>query len=520
MSMDIVDHFSEQTATYKTWIETSTSIGYGIQPCRKIELSDLRSKSQGRGIIAIEDIQEGEILFTISRESILNVQTGSLGKLQNGENVEILTQEFTPWESLILTLIYEFQLGLKSPWVGYLQVLPLELNSLIYWENYDLEKLRPSLVIDRIGKNDALEMYAKLIPSAWERLGVKAEEVGDVSWELFRKVASLIMAYSFDVEDPSEAKQEDEDEEDFGSDDEEEEEDTNTVKSMCPHADILNSNSELNNAQLTYPDPSDPEDAQYKGLLIMKAIKPIKAGEQVYNIYGEHGNSELLRRYGYVEQNADGDCMFDFGEVSLSLIQSQLVQHFSAVCKTDSSQLEKLLNTVLTNLIPETTVEEFEAEQVVQETYECPYTGEIQAEIQVLLQSLVIILQTPDITKYEHEELSRYVDRVLKKCYQLIEAQTLTKAAKQLWENIVNARLSQYPSFAFRETHDDSSSSQNGKLAEVVLRGEVKSLQIGLESFSKGFKTIDDEKLLRNILKKREQQGGKQGNKVVKKAKK
>lgn len=33
----------------------------------------------------------------------------------------------------------------------------------------------------------------------------------------------------------------------------------------------------------------------------MDAIKDIKAGEQIWNTYGDPPNSELLRRYGYVD---------------------------------------------------------------------------------------------------------------------------------------------------------------------------------------------------------------------------
>ena len=49
----------------------------------------------------------------------------------------------------------------------------------------------------------------------------------------------------------------------------------------------------------------------------MKAIKPIPAGAEIFNDYGNLPRSDLLRRYGYV---ADSYRQFDVVEISLDLI--------------------------------------------------------------------------------------------------------------------------------------------------------------------------------------------------------
>lgn len=49
----------------------------------------------------------------------------------------------------------------------------------------------------------------------------------------------------------------------------------------------------------------------------MKAIKPIKAGEEIFNDYGEIPRSDLLRRYGYVTDNY---AQYDVVELSLDQI--------------------------------------------------------------------------------------------------------------------------------------------------------------------------------------------------------
>lgn len=49
----------------------------------------------------------------------------------------------------------------------------------------------------------------------------------------------------------------------------------------------------------------------------MKAIKPIAAGEEIFNDYGEIPRADLLRRYGYVTDNY---AQYDVVELSLSNI--------------------------------------------------------------------------------------------------------------------------------------------------------------------------------------------------------
>lgn len=59
---------------------------------------------------------------------------------------------------------------------------------------------------------------------------------------------------------------------------------------MVPVGDILN-HIALNNAQLRFE----------KNELLIVSTKEIKKGEEVFNTYGEHSNSDLLHMYGFVE---------------------------------------------------------------------------------------------------------------------------------------------------------------------------------------------------------------------------
>lgn len=86
-----------------------------------------------------------------------------------------------------------------------------------------------------------------------------------------------------------EGEEHDEEEHEEGEEEEEEQDSSDTA--MVPMADMLNARFGSENAKLFHE----------KTDLKMIATKPIKAGEQIWNTYGDLPNSELLRRYGHVD---------------------------------------------------------------------------------------------------------------------------------------------------------------------------------------------------------------------------
>jgi SET domain-containing protein 6 len=54
---------------------------------------------------------------------------------------------------------------------------------------------------------------------------------------------------------------------------------------------------------------------QEEGALVMRAIKPINTGDEIFNDYGELPRSDLLRRYGYVTNNY---AQYDVAELPLT----------------------------------------------------------------------------------------------------------------------------------------------------------------------------------------------------------
>lgn len=184
--------------------------------------------------------------------------------------------------------------GLRSDskWTPYFNVLPTKLDSLVFWSTAELAELQASAVVNKIGKNQAEDVFhqsiSKTVPEG-------------ASLELFHKVASTIMAYAFDIPDGNQDEENSAIEDDLVDDNDE-----RTTLAMIPLADMLNADAD-NNARLH----SDGEELE------MRAIKGIRPGEEILNDYGQLPRSDLLRRYGYTTEKY---AVFDVAEISTKAI--------------------------------------------------------------------------------------------------------------------------------------------------------------------------------------------------------
>jgi SET domain-containing protein 6 len=262
--------------------------------------------------VATQDIEEDELLFRVPRSAILSVENSILSK----EIPKATFEHLGPWLSLILVMLYEYENGASSNWAPYFGVLPTEFNTLMFWEDDELEQLQASAVRDKIGREEADETFReKLVPVIQEfaeiffsgdaRAKARAEEMrSPENLQLMHKMGSLIMAYAFDIE-PAEVNKA-ADEEGYVSEDEDEA----LPKGMVPLADMLNADADRNNARLFYEENS----------LSMKSIKRIPAGD-----YGALPRSDLLRRYGYITDNY---AKYDVVEIPSDLV-TQCVQQYA-----------------------------------------------------------------------------------------------------------------------------------------------------------------------------------------------
>lgn len=150
------------------------------------------------------------------------------------------------WASLILIMIYEYLQGGNSRWRPYLDVLPDQFETLMWWSDHELGELQASSIVPKIGKDEADGMFrAKVLPVVEEHAHVfypdgSAKLTEDQLMTLAHRMGSTIMAYAFDLEnDDEEADPENEDEWI-------EDKDGVLMMGMVPMADILNADAEFN----------------------------------------------------------------------------------------------------------------------------------------------------------------------------------------------------------------------------------------------------------------------------------
>lgn len=326
--------FQAQTNTFLNWFKSQEGATFDS----RLQLTDLRERGAGRGIIATADIPAETDLFTIPRKSIISVENSELSKKlpkiftslkgvqadgddvdmadgdDAGDNDEETLNMPDPWLDLIMVMVFEYLQGKKSVWKSYFEVLPHNFDTLMFWSEGELGELQASAVKDKIGKESADEMFkTKVLPV------VKAHE--DIFYpdgtqrladeqviELAHRMGSIIMAYAFDLEKDEE--EEDDEQEGWVQDTE-----GMQAMGMVPMADMLNADAEFN-AHLNHGEDS----------LTMTSLRTIKAGEEVLNYYGPLPNCDLLRRYGYTSAK---HTRYDVVEMPWDVISSTIDKKFT-----------------------------------------------------------------------------------------------------------------------------------------------------------------------------------------------
>ncbi|WBW71726.1 ribosome L32 lysine methyltransferase Set13 [Schizosaccharomyces osmophilus] len=298
--------------------------GYTIS--EKLELKDLQSvhPSLGIGFVAAQDIKEDEELVTFSKKNVLCLSNSELTKIP-----EVI--DLPGWAALLLTMAYENSKP-DSFWRPYLDVFPSRdrITSPFFWEEVKKKELLSGTVLE---SNQDYKEIDNLWKHSIEPIKQQYPDLfSNVNFEEYARMAAVMLAYSFDTKKPVRKEEKDESKKISGEastskevedakgvssleqredgvpkkkEEEEEEEDSEAEdsdveseydpeefeKSMCPVADMFNGDDELCNIRLY-----DLEDR-----LTMIACRDIKAGEQVWNTYGEIDNSELFRKYGFTK---------------------------------------------------------------------------------------------------------------------------------------------------------------------------------------------------------------------------
>lgn len=264
------------------------------------------------------------------------------------------------WVGLILSMMWEAAIGISSKWSAYLGSLPTHFDTPMFWNDEDLAELEGTQVVEKLGRTEAEQLYReKLIPAIQTRPDLFPSEQIPIyySLDVYHIMGSRILSRSFNVEkwdsgegeeeNPAantsrgsemdvDAPQESEGDESASHQDEAEEEDGLGIDNlsdiaMVPIADMLNARYGSENAKLFYEER----------VLKMVTTRPIKAGEQIWNTYGDLPNAELLRRYGHVDTLLLSDGKIgnpgDVVEIRADIAVSVIVQRHSAL-SSESSQ--------------------------------------------------------------------------------------------------------------------------------------------------------------------------------------
>ncbi|SPO32495.1 related to RKM4 - ribosomal lysine methyltransferase [Ustilago trichophora] len=289
----------------------------------------------------------------------------------------------------------------EQNWGPYFDIMPTQFSTPMFWAQSDLTHLAGTSIADKIARDEAeADYHNKAIPFIRSLPQVFLEGVEDkvkreeelqkwYSLETYHIMGSRILSRSFHVksrkrglegktvdmddldgdddddddddeseaevlEDEGEAEEErqaphvgsgdeadetkDDDEQDQDDDDgdsdsdsdsDDEEEQENVIDiSMTPMADMLNARFESDNARLFYK----------SHVLEMRATKPISTGEQIFNTYADPPNSDLLRRYGHVDEPNGSDVV----ELDAKLILTAALTHLSSLLSLSDSSAEEL----------------------------------------------------------------------------------------------------------------------------------------------------------------------------------
>ncbi|XP_028263289.1 N-lysine methyltransferase setd6 [Parambassis ranga] len=233
------------------------------------------------GMLAKDDIEEGEVLFTIPRSALLHQGTTKVSALLEKEKASL--ESTSGWVPLLLALLYEYTSS-QSTWKPYFSLWTdfKTLDHPMFWHKEERDLLLKGTgvpeAVDRDLVNIQQEYTDVVLPFMTRHPDFWNPNMHTL--DLYTQMVAFIMAYSF---------QEPQDEDDDDDEDDEDEKPPNPPM-MVPMADMLNHVSN-HNANLEFTLDS----------LKMVSVRPIHKGQEVFNTYGQMANWQLLHMYGFTE---------------------------------------------------------------------------------------------------------------------------------------------------------------------------------------------------------------------------
>ncbi|XP_038004445.1 N-lysine methyltransferase SETD6 [Motacilla alba alba] len=246
----------------------------GVELNPKVRLSR-EGAVAGYGMLAAEELEAGEVLFTIPRTALLSQHTTSIHALLQEAQESLQSQ--SGWVPLLLALLHEYTAS-SSHWQPYFSLWQdfRSLDHPMFWPQEERTRLLQGTgipeAVDKDLANIQLEYNSIILPFMETHPDIFDPKLHTL--ELYKELVAFVMAYSF--QEPLE--------------EEEEDEKGPNPPMMVPVADILNHVAN-HNANLEY----SPQ------CLRMVTTQPVKKGQEIFNTYGQMANWQLLHMYGFAE---------------------------------------------------------------------------------------------------------------------------------------------------------------------------------------------------------------------------
>jgi len=249
-------------------------LGFALHPRLGFcEFEGVRGVAATGGAIAV-----GETLFRVPVEALLGPASlhSIAGRLRLCRGIRDC------WVRVILALMAERAAGSRSFWAPFIAVLPQlqqeqsgpsALRTPLYWTEADRAELRGTETLARLGRTEIEEQWRTIAePVVRTHPDVFAAEDGSLPGLAdFVHWGSCVLSRAFEAHPSYKGPV------------------------MVPMADALNHRTGRCNAHLELHDDDGAK------ALPMLAISNVPEGAELINTYGDHGNGELLRRYGFTD---------------------------------------------------------------------------------------------------------------------------------------------------------------------------------------------------------------------------
>lgn len=279
----------------------------------------------GLGVFATEDIPENTVLLRIPKEEILSTRTCGISNL-------LTEYEYFGMEGLVMAYIFEKSLGAQSPWSIFIESIEATPRPDVanLWPEEEKQLLK-NTDIDTIGGLDELEI-STLFEEAQEFISRCDGMVPTVDYKQYADALIMVSSRAFLVDDfhglslvPGACLFNHSDKEDvhFESDFDVCELcgglycDCRELKALKMKAagemDVDEGQSGDEHASGSENEDNDDDDSDdgsdddaasaessADNVCEIRAIRPILAGNEIMNTYGDEPNSVLLSRYGFV----------------------------------------------------------------------------------------------------------------------------------------------------------------------------------------------------------------------------